>query len=265
MINYLDKFSLKNKVVFITGGLGLIGGETSKALASAGAKTIILDIDKAKGVGLEEEIRGSGFEADYQYFDITELTSLKKNINKLVERYQAIDVWVNAAYPRTEDWGKNPLQEQSLDSWRKNLDMHLSSYAWASREAALAMRRQKAQGSIINFSSIYGVLGNDLTIYENLPINHEMAYSTIKGGIISLTRFLASHFGGEGIRINNICPGGIFDDQDKIFVRNYEKKVPLKRMGRPEDIASAVLFLASEAASYITGATIMVDGGWTIV
>ncbi len=92
-----------------------------------------------------------------------------------------------------------------------------------------------------------------------------MTYSAIKGGIINLTRYLASYFGKYNIRVNNICPGGIFDNQDKDFVKNYSKKTPLKRMGQPEEIAPAVLFLASEASSYVTGITLMVDGGWTAI
>ena len=92
-----------------------------------------------------------------------------------------------------------------------------------------------------------------------------MAYSAIKGGIVNLTRYLASYFGPYGIRVNNVCPGGIFDNQDKKFVFNYQRKVPLGRMGRPEEIASVVLFLASDASSYVNGATIVSDGGWTIV
>ena len=125
--------------------------------------------------------------------------------------------------------------------------------------------KEQQSGSIINLGSIYGVLGSDFTIYDGTKMTMPMAYSAIKGGIVNLTRYLASYFGKHNVRVNNICPGGIFDSQEPIFVRNYEHRVPLKRMGRPEEIASAVLFLASDAASYITGATIMVDGGWTAI
>ena len=126
-------------------------------------------------------------------------------------------------------------------------------------------KEKEIKGSIINLGSIYGIQGNDFTIYEKTDITSPAAYSAIKGGIINFTRYLASYFGRDGIRVNSVCPGGIFDSQNKIFVKNYEHKVPLKRMGKPEDVASTVLFLASDASSYITGATIMVDGGWTIV
>ncbi len=263
MINYLERFSLKNKVAYVTGGLGLIGSEIIKALSTAGAKTIILDIDDNKGHRIEKEIQAHGYKAHYEHFDATDLEGFKPKLKELLEKYDSIDVWVNSAYPRTEDWG-NRVEELSLDSWRKNVDMHLNSYAWLSKGVALIMKDQRA-GSIINIGSTYGVVGNDFTIYEGTEKTSPMAYSAIKGGIINLTRYLASYFGKYNIRVNNVCPGGIFDNQNPVFVKNYEHKTPLKRMGKAEEIAPTVLFLASDAASYITGATIMVDGGWTAI
>lgn len=264
MINYLQKFSLKGKVVFVTGGTGLIGNEVCKALASASAKTVILDIDNKKGIKLEREIRKSKQKAYYEHFDITDLENIEARIDSLLKKYKQMDAWINSAYPKTADWG-NVVEKVNLDSWCKNVDMHLNSYAWTSRYVALIMKKSDTQGTIINFGSIYGMQGNDFTMYEGTKMTCPMAYSAIKGGIINFTRYLASYFGKYGIRLNNICPGGIFNNQNKIFVKNYEKRVPLKRMGKPEDIASVVLFLTSDAASYINGATIMVDGGWTIV
>ncbi len=125
--------------------------------------------------------------------------------------------------------------------------------------------KEQCRGSIINMGSTYGVVGNDFTVYEGTDITGPMAYAAVKGGIVNLTRYLASYFGKYNVRVNTMCPGGIFDHQNSVFVRNYENSTPLKRMGRPDEIASAVLFLASEAASYITGATVMVDGGWTAI
>ena len=127
------------------------------------------------------------------------------------------------------------------------------------------MEKKKIRGSIINLGSIYGIQANDFTIYEGTNMGASMEYAAIKGGIINGTRYLASFFGKYGIRVNTICPGGIFDYQNKIFVKNYNHKVPLRRMGNPEDVATSALFLLSDASSYITGVTLMVDGGWTIV
>lgn len=265
MKDYLDKFSLKGKTAYIAGGAGLLGAETSYALASAGAKVIILDINKEKGERIANQIKERGAQAHYEYFDTGDLDSIEPQIDKLTVRYNPLDIWVNVSYPRTKDWAL-PLEEINTEYLRANVEAHLNSYIWLSRKAALAMKESKTKGTIINFGSIYGIQANDLSIYEGTSmVKGEMIYSSVKAGIVNLTRCLASYFGHYGIRANSICPGGIFDNQNEVFVRNYSRRVPLQRMGNPEDVASVVLFLASEASAYISGATIMVDGGWTII
>lgn len=264
MIDYKKKFYLKNKIVLVTGGCGLIGREAVHALASVGATVIILDINRKEGRSLQQEISKAGYTANYEYFDVTKLDKFKENIKKLVKKYKSLDGLVNTAYPRTKDWG-TCLEEASLESWRKNVDMHLNSYAWLSRLVALEMKRLKKKGSIINFSSIYGVVANDFSLYKGLPMTTSMTYSAIKGGIVNFSRYMASYFGKYGIRVNTLCPGGVFDNQNKQFVKRYSQKVPLKRMAKPQDLAGVVVFLISDLAAYITGATIMVDGGWTTI
>ena len=265
MENYIDKFRLDGRVAYVAGGLGLIGAEVTIALASAGAKTIILDVDDSKGKSIEDELTKRGFNVTYQHFDVTDLASAEERIGALNSKHSGMDIWVNCSYPRTGDWGKNNFAEVTLESMQKNIELHLNSYIWLTRVVAFKMKEQQSQGSIINLSSIYGVVGHDFTIYEGTAIKGSMTYSAIKGGINNFTRNAAAYFGEYNIRINTICPGGIFDNQDPKFVENYSKKTPLKRMGTTEEIASTALFLASDAASYITGATIMVDGGWTAV
>lgn len=260
---YPDKFLLTGKVAFITGGVGFLGVEVTKAFAEAKARVVVLDVDEDKGQKLIRELTDKGFKVEFERFDITELTDIEKSIDNLFLKYGRIDVWVNAAYPRTKDWGEK-VENLNIKSWQKNIDMHLNSYSWISRKVCLIMKKQKG-GSLINFSSIYGVVGNDFTVYEGTKMSSAMAYSAIKGGIVNLDRYLASYFGEFNVRVNTVCPGGIFDNQNEIFVKNYSKKTPLKRMGNKEEVASAVLFLASDAASYITGTSFMVDGGWTAV
>jgi len=264
MIDYISQTRLNGKTAFVTGGAGLIGAPISQALANAGAQTIILDVDREKSEAVVQEMREAGFSAYFEPFDIADLENCETAIKELYNRYKLLDIWVNSAYPHTEDWDL-PVEEIPLESWRKNVDMHLNGYAWTSRVVALKMKELGIQGSLINLASIYGVRGNDFTIYDGTDIVAPMAYAPIKGGIVNLTRFLASYFGKYGIRVNTVCPGGVFNNQDSRFVENYERRVPLKRMAKPEEIAPVVLFLASDASSYITGATIMVDGGWTAV
>lgn len=263
MKKYTDKFLLKNRVAFVTGGLGLLGKEIIHAFAEAQAKTIILDIDRKKGESLENKMRALGFDVFYEFFDVTDLPHVDEHIENLAKKYNGIDVWVNAAYPKTSDW-RNKVEDLSLDSWRKNVDMHLNSYSWISRKVCLMMKSRKS-GSVINFGSIYGVLGSDFNIYKNTNMTTPMAYAAIKGGIINLTRYLASYFGPYNIRVNSICPGGVVHAQKKNFVKNYADRTPLRRLAKPQEIATVTLFLASEAASYITGSTLMVDGGWSAI
>ena len=262
MIRYLDKFSLSGKNAFVTGGAGLIGSEISRAFATANAKTIIIDNDEEKGQKLADSLTEEGYSAAFEKIDTTDFDNLDDNIEQAGSKHGYVDVWVNSAYPRTRDWGKK-VEELSVESWRKNVDMHMNSYSWISRKVCLLMVEKG--GSLINIGSTYGVLGNDFTIYEGTDMTSPMAYSAIKGGIINLSRYLASYFGKHNVRVNSLCPGGIFDNQNAAFVKAYSHKTPLNRMGTPEEIASAALFLASPAASYITGATMMVDGGWSAI
>lgn len=264
MTRYLAKFSLKGKTAFVVGGAGLIGSEISKALSEGGAHAVILDTHRERGRRLQAAIRKEGFEACYEYFDVTKHQRTEGLLTRLMKRHGPMDVWVNASYPRTKDWSRG-IEDLQVESLRKNVDMHLNSYLWTSRIVALRMKEFRRKGSIIHFGSIYGLQGNDFTVYEGTRMKSPMAYAAIKAGILNGTRYLASYFGKYGIRVNSVCPGGVFDHQPARFVRNYEKKVPLKRMASPEEIAAVVLFLASDAASYITGATISVDGGWTVV
>lgn len=256
-------YSLKNKVAFVNGGAGLIGERIVEHFASAGAKVVLLDINKKKSSEIIERLELQGADVVYENFDITKLDAIDKTLELLQKKYKRIDVWVNTSFPRTADWGKK-IEDFPLESFQKNVSMHLNSYSWISRKVCMIMKKQSG-GSLINFGSIYGVNGANFNIYEGTKMTSAFAYSAIKGGIVNLSRYLASYFGEFGVRVNTICPGGIFDNQDPVFVKNYSKQTALKRMGTPEDIAPTVLFLASDASRYITGATIMVDGGWTAI
>ena len=154
----------------------------------------------------------------------------------------------------------------------KNVEIHMNSYAWLAKIVAEKMVKNKIKGNIINLNSIYGLLGQDLSVYEKTSIKENMSYSIIKGGLINLTKQMASYYGQFGIRVNSICSGGLkghvagkSGSQENQFIKNYEKKVPLKRLGNPEEIANVITFIASDASSYITGSNVIVDGGWTII
>ena len=245
------------------------------AISYAGAKTIVMDVNDGDGQVFIDMLRDKGYEASYRYFDCSAVEMLDKTFFTLLNEFGSPDVFINCSYPRTEDWSNSSFLDIKLESYRKNVDIHMNSYAWLAKMAADTMSNNQNGGSIIQLGSTYGVVGQDLSIYEglnkdgsslNLPSGSDnMSYATIKGGIINLSRLMASYYGKFNIRVNTLCPGGIYDDQNPAFVENYSNKTPLKRMGDPEEVASVALFLASDAASYITGATIMVDGGWTAI
>ena len=272
MVNYHDKFCFDGKIAYVVGGVGLIGSEVSKALSSMGAKILILDVKKNHGKLLVEELIHEGYTASYRYFDCANVKELDKNFSAILDKFDCPDVFINCSYPRTEDWGASSFKDITLDSFRNNVDIHMNSYAWLARLAAEAMVKAESSGSIIQLGSIYGMLGQDLTVYEGTDMHENMTYAAIKGSITSLTRQMASYYGQFNIRVNTLCPGGLQghvagqgDSQTSKFVEQYSKKTPLKRLGRSDEVASAALFLASDAASYITGTAFMVDGGWTAI
>ncbi|MCP2043676.1 SDR family oxidoreductase [Pontibacter sp. HSC-36F09] len=243
---------LKDKVILVTGGSGLLGKAFINNLKEKGAIALNLDVNVK-----------TDFSQDEVFCNITNDASIYKAIDSILDKYHKIDGLVNNAYPRTKDWGA-PFEQITTASWRENVDLQLNSY-FVITQAVLKEMRQNKAGSIVNIASIYGVVGNDFTIYEDTAINPPAAYSAIKGGLVNFTRYLASLYGKHNVRVNCVSPGGIFDRQPETFVSAYEKKVPMKRMGNPDDIAPAVSFLLSEEAKYITGQNLVVDGGWTAI
>jgi NAD(P)-dependent dehydrogenase (short-subunit alcohol dehydrogenase family) len=239
---------LKNKNIVVTGGNGLLGNEFIS----------FLNKEAATVINLEKNIVGDKHNINC---DITDESSVKDVIKFITKNFGNIDGWVNNAYPRTEDWG-NKFEDIKYESWKKNVDLQLGS-VFLCCKLVLEHMKKNNYGSIVNIASIYGVIGPEFSIYEGTSLTTPAAYSAIKGGVINFSRYLASYYGKYGLRINCVSPGGIYNNQNKKFVNNYIKNVPLKRMGKPSDISPAVSFLLSEDSSYITGQNLIVDGGWT--
>jgi NAD(P)-dependent dehydrogenase (short-subunit alcohol dehydrogenase family) len=242
---------LQGQNIIVTGGNGLLGREICNDIRMKGGVALNFDIDHS-------EVTETNFIAD-----ITHPDSISDALNQAEQKFGAIHGLVNNAYPRTDDWGTT-FEELTYESLRTNVDWQLNSYLNMCKLIIPFLRKING-GSVVNMTSIYGVVGNDFSIYEGTDLEPPMAYSAIKGGLINATRYFASKYGKEAIRFNCVSPGGIFDHQSKLFVDNYETKVPMKRMGRADDIAPAVSFLLSNQAKYITGHNLIVDGGWTSI
>jgi len=243
---------LKDKVIIITGGSGLLGKEMIKYLKTQGAININADIN-----------RDENADAIFIKTDVTDEMSVSNLFKTVIDKFGKIDGLINNAYPRTKDWGVK-FESILLDSRKKNIDLQLNSIFYLCQQALQYMQVYKS-GSIVNIASIYGIVGPDFSVYENTGMTMPAAYSAIKGGLINFTRYLASYVGKHNVRVNCVSPGGIFDNQHSSFVSRYEKKVPLRRMGTPSDIAPAVGFLLSDESTYITGHNLVVDGGWTAI
>ena len=256
-MKFSKAFDFSDKVVCITGALGLIGQKVCEAFLDYNATVIACDlqdsIDEHKNSEHNEKLK-------YETLNIADQTSTDECINNILKKYHRVDVWVNLAYPRTSDWG-NTIEEVSLESFNQNCSSHLGGYFWSSKKITEIMKNQGG-GSLINCGSIYGVVGPDFELYPE-GMTMPIAYSAIKAGIINMSKYLATMYGKYGVRVNSICPGGVENNQPLDFINNYSKNTPLKRLAKAEEIAMPILFLASDAASYITGETLMVDGGWT--
>lgn len=257
-----DAFDLSGRTAVVTGGAGLIGRGLVAGLAGCGAHVIVADVDPVAAESVASDVRDQSLTASSVVLDICDTGSIASCVDQVTAAAGALDIWVNSAYPKTPGAAVN-IEDVPDDVWRTEVDAHLNGYSFCCREAARSMR-ETGGGSIINIGSTYGMVAPDFAIYDGLPgMTTPATYAAIKGAIINLTRFLASYYGRDGTRVNCVSPGGIANNQPELFVGRYEAKTMLGRMGTPRDIAGAVVFLASDAAAYVTGHNLAVDGGWT--
>ncbi len=245
---------LSNLNIIITGGSGLLGKSIVEHLLNEEATVINIDLNK-----------GDKVHSNLHFYkcDILDEDELTNTFETIKNTFKTIDGLVNNAYPRTKDWGAK-FEDIPYESLNKNLSMQIASHFRMCQLTAEVMKVQKS-GSIINIASIYGVVGPDFSVYNHTEMTMPAAYSIIKGGMINFTKYLASYLGAYSIRVNTVSPGGIFDNQNPIFVKQYEEKVPMKRMGLPADISPTIVFLLSRDTLYISGQNIVIDGGWTAI
>jgi len=260
---------LEGRVVVLTGGAGLLGRNHSVALARAGARVVVADIDRARAAevagGLPPE-QGMAVGVD-----ITSQSSVKNMIRCVVDRFGGIDALVNNAAldpkfdPQHAGLHTDSFERCPLEEFRRSLDVNLTG-AFICTQAAAPFLLSSTCGSVVNVASIYGVSGPDQRLYlrDGGQVRYKpVAYSAAKSGLLGFTRYLAAYWAGRGIRVNALTLGGVEAGHDPEFVRRYSEKTMLGRMARQDEYGGALVFLLSDDSSYMTGANLVVDGGWT--
>lgn len=264
MYDKRKQFDLSGKVAVVTGAAGILGRHFVAGLASHGAAVAMLDLDEA---ALEEAASHADGKTLTIACDITDGTALRSAIDQAERELGPIDILHNNAATK----GKNlaaffaPAEEYSSHTWRDVMAVNLDAMFFVAQEIGKRMVRRR-QGSIIQTASIYGVMGADQRIYEGSeymgrPINTPPVYAASKAGVVGLTRYLATLWAPSNVRVNALVPGGVESGQNDTFSRRYSDRVPLGRMAHAEEMVGPLIFLASSASSYITGQTLLVDGG----
>ena len=267
-------YDFSQRVIIITGGAGLLGREYVAALAEAGAHVVIADIDGPAARDLSIRVTDlSGVEALGIKTDVSSKPSVQSMVEQTLAAFGRVDGLVNNAAldPKFEDGhaGKhvNTFEDYPLDTWNQSLAVNLTGMFLCAQAVSRPMLYQQ-KGVIVNICSTYGLVGPDQRLYErdDAEVPREFKpvdYSVTKSAVLGLTRYLATYWAGKGIRVNSLAPGGVFNNHDEEFVRRYSQRTPMGRMADKSEYCGALLFLVSDASSYMTGTNLVIDGGWT--
>ena len=257
-------FDLNGKVIIITGSSGMLGTQYAYALSECGANVVLADIDISKSKITEKQIKKS-FSTDPMSIklDLTNKESILSMTSTVIKKYSKIDVLINnAAYQGNSKIRSSGFENLELETWNQAIDVNLTGVFLCCQSIGKQMIKQKS-GNIINIASTYGLVGPDQRIYGKSGQNSAIFYAATKSAILNLTRYLATYWEGKGIRVNTFSPGGVENNQDPNFIKRYSKKTPLGRMAKKDEYVGSIIFLASDASSYMTGSNLIVDGGWT--
>jgi len=267
----MEIFSLKGRTAIVTGACGLLGRHHCQALAEAGAQVVAADLDEQAAIAIAAQL---GTEHMGLGLNVTALPSIREARARILDRYQRIDILVNNA--AINDKFEDPVlgsrqsmfEHYPLEMWDRSWQVNVSGVFLCSQILGGVMAEQ-GSGSIINIASTYGIVAPDQSIYRNAAGEQTFykspAYPVTKSAVIGFTKFLASYWGPRGVRVNTLSPGGVEAGQDEYFRQNYSDRTLLGRMAAPVDYKGAIVFLASDASSYMTGANLVVDGGWTAI
>jgi 2-deoxy-D-gluconate 3-dehydrogenase len=272
-----ELFRLDGRVVLVTGGAGLLGRRYCEALLQAGARVVIGDLDGRRAKALAAELPPDA--ALGIRLDVADETSVGATVSGAVERFGRLDILVNNAALTVRGGSERlsaadyfaPFEDYKREVWDQALNVNLTGMLLCAQAVGRQMLQQDPPGGVmVNVSSTYGVVAPDQRLYEGVKspyaeaaFNTPVSYAVTKTAVLGLTRYLATYWGRKNIRVNALTPHGVFDNHDDAFVQNFAYRSPLGRMARNDEYRGALLFLVSDASSYMTGANLIVDGGWT--
>ena len=257
--------NLDGRVALITGGAGHIGAALAQALAELGATLVVLDSSSA-AVEVADRLRSEfKVEAVALEKDLADEQSIRSVPGFIGQRFGRLDILVNCAAlvgtSSLKGW-LGPFAEQSSEAWRLALEINLTA-PFVLTQACAELLSESGNGSVININSIYGIVGPDFSLYEDTSLGNPAAYAASKGGLMQLTRWLATTLAPR-VRVNSLTSGGVWRNQPQAFTDRYIERTPLKRMATEEDLKGAVAYLASDLSAYVTGQNLVIDGGWTV-
>lgn len=268
----MDKFDMRGKTALVTGGAGLLGKRFALALAQAGANVVVADLNLDAAQAHVDTLLIKGYSALALALDVTDPVSCKQLVAQTVAHYGRVDALVNSAAmdPKFDPQNlgkqnKNAFENYDVAAWRFTLEINLTGMFLATQATVPAML-ETGKGSIVNICSTYGLNGPDQRIYPQIDgqVSYKpVDYSVAKAGVIGFTRYLAAYYAGKNIRVNALTPGGVFNNHNEEFSGNYAAKTIMGRMANIDEMDAAMLFLCSDASSYMTGSNLVVDGGWT--
>ncbi|MBJ13437.1 MAG: short-chain dehydrogenase [Candidatus Marinimicrobia bacterium] len=272
MIKTQDQFSIKDKIIAIIGATGTLGSQYVKYLSKNGAKVVIGDIDFDNCKELHSDVKENGGTSLPLFVDNTDEKSIIKFFKDIYGKFGKIDVLINNAQIKPKGF-YSPFENYSKKTLLEVIDGNLIGVTIACREACIFFRKQ-GSGVIVNISSVYGITAADQRLYEdveniystsNEKFSSPVSYAISKAGIVQLTRYLSSYYREKNIRVNCLTPGGVFDDHDVKFKNEYSYRTTIGRMAHKNEYNGAILFLCSDASSYMSGANLVIDGGWTAI
>jgi NAD(P)-dependent dehydrogenase (short-subunit alcohol dehydrogenase family) len=267
-----DQFDLSGRTAIVTGGGGILGQGFCEVLAAHGANVAVFDVNDAAAAKTVDAIKKAASKPKVIAVacDVSSAGSVAGAVGRVVKEFGGIDILHNNAATKTGNLADffTPFEDYTIETWREIMGVNIDGMFLMAQAVGRQMLAQGRGGSIIQTASIYGVVAPDQRIYEgsqylDRAINTPAVYSTSKAAVIGLTKYLAAYWGAHGIRVNTLTPGGVESGQNDVFSRNYSARVPLARMARADEMQSALLFLASDASSYMTGQNLVIDGGLT--